>query len=191
MTILCPIRNWLTAPEIQHTSPRSGESVGWPKSPPRRPEIMGIRPPFPGAPMQTLIVAKGGPNSTSLDPIRRRCINVVRNSVSLAAIMVRKEIPLAGRWVGRIFFRIPLEPWAPSAIAGGYPCSAKSRLRLGLIPPNSPLTRRWLVNGARYRISFAAIRAERVVPGAVVCWPRFPHGRRKSHAVQWQLMGHS
>ena len=80
---------------------------------------------------------------------------------------------LAYRWIWRMygersFWRV--DGWAgfpswsfrnrgpPPAICGGRSRRTKSHLRMGEFPPNLALSRRWLVNGARYRISFAAIR---------------------------------
>ena len=60
-----------------------------------------------GSPIQTLIAANDGANSTILGPIRRRCINVVRNMVSLSEIRIWKASLFESRRMGRIFARIP------------------------------------------------------------------------------------
>ena len=79
----------------------SGVSTDGPNPPLDIPEIMG-RPPFSGSPIQILIAAKDGPNLAILAPIRRWCVNGVRNRVFLAASRGRKASPRASRWVAPI-----------------------------------------------------------------------------------------
>ena len=49
-------------------------------------------PPFLWAPIQPIIAAKDGPNSTNLGPTQRWFVNGVRNRISLAAIRVRAGV---------------------------------------------------------------------------------------------------